>query len=108
MKPEGAHVLSVGRHWEERQIVKIFCALGVHEPGERSGEDSRMYASAFAAQVRSNVSWARVDPRAGSATEFMLRPSAEDGWDLLPATSVAMAEIRYFAGASSVGTVKFH
>ena len=34
MKPEGAHVLSIGRHWEERQIAKIFCSLGVHEPGE--------------------------------------------------------------------------
>jgi hypothetical protein len=34
MKPEGSHVLSIGRFWEEKQIAKILCGLEVHEPGE--------------------------------------------------------------------------
>jgi hypothetical protein len=32
-KPEGAWELDLSRR-EERNMVKIFCALGIHEPGD--------------------------------------------------------------------------
>ena len=34
MKPEGSYVLSIGRTWEEKQVIKTLCGLEVHEPGE--------------------------------------------------------------------------